>query len=140
MNIRLRFHSAFVLCPHFRFVLLLLCFLIVLSLPSGHARAQTVCAGTLPPRLVVGGRGQLTSTGPGQKIVPVRVRESPGTKSKVIAQLEEGLVFQVLSGPECKDGYAWWQISNQGILGWIAEGDATDYFVEPVQEAGTTAP
>src|SRR3954471_22135652 len=113
MNIRLRLHSPF--------FLLLLCFLTVLGLPSNHASAQKVCAGTLPQRLVVGGRGQLTYTGPGQKIVPVRVRESPGTKSKVITQLEEGLIFQVLSGPECKDGYAWWQISNQGILGWIAE-------------------
>src|SRR5215475_11297977 len=94
---------------------LLLCFVTGLSISPGHAIVAKVCAGSLPQRLVVGGQGQLTDNGHGSAPVPVRVRENPGTKSKIIGQLEQGLIFQVLSGPECKDGYAWWQISSAGM-------------------------
>jgi hypothetical protein len=38
----------------------------------------------------------------------------------------------VVGGPACADGYIWWNIrTREGTLGWSAEGDRREYFMEP---------
>src|SRR5262249_21938124 len=37
-----------------------------------------------------------------------------------------------------RDGYSWWQINSQGLVGWIAEGDSGGYFVEPFDPSKIT--
>jgi hypothetical protein len=51
-----------------------------------------------------------------------------------IARLPEGATFTIVGGPECADGFIWWQIDTV-LNGWTAEGQligsAYDYFLEP---------
>jgi hypothetical protein len=90
-------------------------------------------SGYLPPRLGVGGQGQVP---PGN--TPNRLRQSPSTSAEQIGVLNAGEVFTVVGGPVCADGFVWWQVTSQGQTGWTAEGALpNDYFVDPV---GTQPP
>jgi hypothetical protein len=85
----------------------------------------TSCPGALPPRLTVGGQGRVT---PG---VPNKVRANPSTAAAQVGQIPGEGVFSVLAGPQCADGYQWWQVNYQGLIGWTADGNGTEYWVEP---------
>lgn len=59
-----------------------------------------------------------------------RVRSEPGTSSEIIGLLGPGEVVLVTAGPECADGYAWWQVQSlAGLAGWSTEGDETGYWL-----------
>ncbi len=84
---------------------------------------------TLPPQLQPDQRGQVAFTGG----IPSRLRTDPGIDSEVIVQMPEGTAFDVLTTPECRDGYRWWQIQlDDGTTGYAAESNTTEYFLEPV--------
>jgi TolB protein len=51
----------------------------------------------------------------------------------------EGQVFDVLEGPVCADGYAWWKIDLEGLVGWAVEGQPREYWLEPYPSAGDAA-
>jgi ABC-type antimicrobial peptide transport system permease subunit len=38
----------------------------------------------------------------------------------------------VLEGPVCAENMAWWKVQYQGQTGWTAEGQGTDYWLEPL--------
>lgn len=78
------------------------------------------------PRLEIGGRGRVT---PG---LPNRIRTLPSTSGEQIGEIPAGSVFDVLAGPECAEGFLWWNIAFGGLVGWTAEGNADGYFAEPV--------
>jgi uncharacterized protein YgiM (DUF1202 family) len=40
--------------------------------------------------------------------------------------------FEVLDGPECANGFAWYEINFQGLRAWTAEADNEDYWLEPL--------
>jgi hypothetical protein len=85
---------------------------------------------TLPARLEVGARARVTFTDG----TPSRLRAEPGLDGAEIAQMAEGTEFSVIGGPWCADNYRWWQLElDDGAIGWSAEGDAEDYFLEPVE-------
>ena len=84
------------------------------------------CAITLPPRLMVGRWARVT---PG---LPNMLRGGPSTAYPVLARLPGGSVFLVLSGPQCANGMAWWQVSYQGAVGWTAEGRGYAYWTMPL--------
>ena len=85
------------------------------------------CPGTLPSRLIVGGRGQVLA----DDNRPLNIRSTPGLGGTRIGQLQVLDIFEVLAGPECRDRLAWYQIQGGGVIGWAAEGDDF-YFVEPI--------
>src|SRR5258708_4607154 len=119
--------------------LLLLVFLVntVMAKPS----QQNPCPGAPASFLSEQARGRVTFTPFGQTPVPVRVRSQPGQKGKVIAELVDGTPFTVISKSACADGMVWWQIkTDDGISGWVAEGDSGGYFVEPADHSIKTAP
>ena len=119
---------------HVLLFLLLVCLGITSALGRSPTSAQPQnCPGAPPSRLVVGSSGQVTITPPGQVAIPVRVRNAPGRSGKVIGQITDGTQFKVEEGPTCKDNYAWWRITADVIAGWIAEGDSSGYYVEPIQ-------
>lgn len=93
------------------------------------------CEGTLPSILSIGSTAQIANTDG----IPLRVRETPG--GSVLTEAAEGTAFTVIDGPECFNGYTWWQIefTNTGTVGWSAEGDAEDYWVEILVPAQPTA-
>ncbi len=87
--------------------------------PSGD------CSLAPPARLTVGRQGRIT---PG---VPNKVRSAPGTGAAQIGNIPGEGVFQVIGGPQCADGYRWWQVDYQGLVGWTASGTTAEYWVEP---------
>jgi LysM repeat protein len=82
----------------------------------------------LTPRLYVTGQGRVI---PG---LSNALRSQPGTgsNSTVIGQIPGGGVFSVLAGTECANGYYWWQVNYNGVVGWTAEGQGSTYWLEPV--------
>jgi uncharacterized protein YraI len=91
--------------------------------PGGGDNAS--CQGVLPPQLTVGGQGRVT---PG---APNKLRSAPTTAAAQIGSIPGEGVFAVLGGPTCGDGLLWWQVNYQGTIGWTANGDSAEYWVEP---------
>lgn len=84
------------------------------------------CEESLPTRLFVGATGVA--------LLEIRVRSEPTRElDVVIGRLYAGDWFEVWDGPECAGGWLWWAIDDgRGLIGWLAESDATRYFVEPL--------
>jgi WD40 repeat protein len=87
------------------------------------AAAAPVCGKAPPPRLVVGGRGQV--------LQQLSLREAASTSAKRLTLLRARAAFTVKSGPVCQGGTLWYEVEVSGRTGWIAEGDPQAYFVAP---------
>ncbi len=83
------------------------------------------CPGTQPIRLTVGGQGRVT---PG---APNKMRSGPSLSSPHIGSIPGGDIFNVTGGPHCADGYTWWKVNYNGQEGWTANGNTSEYWVEP---------
>ncbi|MEP6984249.1 MAG: hypothetical protein ABI970_01525 [Chloroflexota bacterium] len=106
----------------------LLCLLSFLAFSFANqtpVSAQTDCAGTLPSRLTVGGYGRVT---PGD---PNNVRDIPKTNGQLVGTIPPGASFQVSAGPQCSDGFNWWQIHTSDFDGWTVESSDSDYWLAP---------
>jgi len=79
-------------------------------------------------RLQIGGYGQVSTT------TPSRLRLASSTGAEQIGQVDPTDIFQVVDGPVCADGFNWWQVAVNGIMGWLAEGDSETFYVEPVTD------
>lgn len=88
----------------------------------------------LPPRLVVGTQARVETGG-----LPNLLRDQPGSSGRLLGQIPSGDVFTVLDGPRCSllDKIIWWQVNYNGTIGWTAEGDDGDYWLEPLNLVGT---
>ena len=108
--------------------------MLLFSLSFG-ASAQTddVCTGLLAPRLVVGQLGAVT---PGNAN---NMRSEPSKNGTKIGQIPAGGQFAVLAGPNCADGFVWWQVNYEGTVGWTVEGADGEYWLEPIDEIAPTA-
>ncbi|MFN8448703.1 MAG: SH3 domain-containing protein [Anaerolineae bacterium] len=65
--------------------------------------------------------------------VPRRLRAEPSTSGAVIAELLDGIEFEVINDQRvCADGYNWWQVRivATGLTGWLAEGVPGNYWFE----------
>ena len=117
---------------------LVLCLILVaLNAPyTSSAQTMPVCDGLLPSRLVPGDMGRVMAG------VGNRIRAFPGTNTSVVTVIPAEAEFQVVLGPACVNGYAWWFVNWNGYVGWTAEGDAEAYWLEPaaVSAAPETAP
>ena len=65
---------------------------------------------------------------------PLRIRTQPNKETgTIITSLAEGLRMKIMEGPECNDGWVWWRVETEnGINGWVAEGDQSIWFIEPI--------
>ena len=66
--------------------------------------------------------------------LPNLVRSGPSTSDETISRIYSGTIVQVQEGPICADGLVFWKVYNTSIpgnLGWTAEGDFTNYYLEP---------
>jgi uncharacterized protein YraI len=73
-----------------------------------------------------------------------RVRTDPTLNGTELGRIDPGERFFVLDGPVCADGFAWYLVDYFNLVGWTAESDATDYWLEaitvpPTVEAGNDA-
>ena len=65
---------------------------------------------------------------------PNRVRSGPSTADEIIVLLHPGSVMKLIEGPICADGLIFWKVENEAIpggVGWTAEGDGQEYWLEP---------
>ena len=90
----------------------------------GFCIAPRYECGTLPPRLVVGGRGHVAPDG-----VPNNLRIQPGESGQLIGEIPSLGEFTVLDGPRCASGTSFWLVNYNGSQGWTAEGQGQDYWL-----------
>ncbi|MCC7448192.1 MAG: PD40 domain-containing protein [Anaerolineae bacterium] len=117
----------------------------VVVAPTTNAAAPTTAAGNtacgpLPTRLVKGQQGRVTP-GPDNSLNNKPAPPSKDPTSQAIGTIPAGTVFTVLDGPVCGYNLTWWQlkVDANGVIGWTAEGDASGYWLEPLQPAQPTA-
>lgn len=89
------------------------------------------CQGVYASRLHVGDHAYVSYDPP----LPNRVRAQPNVDSPLIGSLAVGEKMEILQGPICAGGWVWWQIKSleQNLTGWTAEGDASSYWLVPLQ-------
>lgn len=63
-----------------------------------------------------------------------RLRSGPGLGYGVLGTIPPGNPLSIISGPSCSDGYTWWQVNYQGTVGWTAEGNGNEMWIERVGE------
>ncbi len=107
------------------------------SLPVGGSTGETtttdggaptpsgICPGSAGPTLIVGGMGRVT---PG---LPNKMRSQPATGAPEVGSIPGEALFSVVGGPTCADGYTWWQVNYQGVVGWTAGGSSSEAWIEP---------
>jgi hypothetical protein len=63
----------------------------------------------------------------------IRVRSEAGFQAKQVGQIPPGGYFDVIDGPQCVDGVAWFHVNaDNGVQGWMAEGSSEEYWVQPI--------
>lgn len=77
-------------------------------------------------RVAVNTQAQVTTGSPN------RVRADGTRQASEIGQIPPGALFSIIGGPKCADGILWWNINYDGLIGWTAEGEAGEYFIEPL--------
>ncbi|MEO8612975.1 MAG: SH3 domain-containing protein [Chloroflexota bacterium] len=114
-----------------------LLFALGLIIPGITSAGGVGCAGAPPSQLQVGEQAQ-RPPGPDSN-----VRAEPSTRADFLGQIPAGGIVDVLDGPTCADGYSWWKIDYQGLVGWTPEGIGSDYWLKPLNAplaATPTAP
>jgi hypothetical protein len=113
----------------------LLCLPLFTSPRAISAQAQT-CPDTLPSQLIIGEQAQVT---PGSSN---NLRAAPTTSAERIGQISAGTVVNVLEGPVCADGFAWWRVEtlDAALNGWTVEAVEGAYALVPPAEGFTAAP
>lgn len=80
-------------------------------------------------RLSTGSRAAVTY----EDGIPRRLRAAPSASAPVVAELLDGIAFEVTDDNSiCADGYNWWQVRilTTGLTGWLAEGRPGNYWFE----------
>ena len=62
---------------------------------------------------------------------PNPLRSGPSQADEAFALLEPGTPMKLLQGPVCADGFVFWKVTAGNSLGWTAEGDGSEYWLEP---------
>jgi hypothetical protein len=95
-------------------------------LPQGIG--ANICPGTQPSILMPGRVGRVST----KSAAPNRVRDEAAT-GNIVGQIPSGGYFDVNAGPKCINDMAWFQVrAENGVEGWMGEGTAEEYWVEPV--------
>jgi hypothetical protein len=87
------------------------------------------CADAPPSRLAVGMRAEMVD----DESNNLRYGPSLSDTDSAFDRIHRGERVQVLSGPECGDGFVWWLVldENSRLVGWTAEGDEDGAWLEP---------
>lgn len=91
----------------------------------------------LLPRLSIGAQARVVAGD-----LPNLLRDQPGSSGQLLGEIPPGQVFVVQDGPRCSflDKIIWWQVNFNGLIGWTAEGQDGDYWLEPLDLALTPTP
>lgn len=86
------------------------------------------CPELLPPRLEVDQQAMLRAN-----ILRLNIRDQPSINGLVVGQMSGGTPVTLLEGPTCGPAdIVWWRVEVAGVSGWVAEGQDSVYFLEPV--------
>lgn len=100
---------------------------VLLLNPAAVQTDYKICSNAPLPRLQIGEAGEVA---PG--IDRLRLRALPAVGTGEVGMLRAGHSFEVIAGPSCNGGYAWWRVILQnGTTGWVAEGDWEVYYLRP---------
>lgn len=115
---------------HLFSLLLLISSIGMINAQSNSENCPSDFTSYLMPRLVIGEEARVVFD------IMLNLRPSPTINEARIAQLSGGTHFTVLEGPQCAEGFIWWQIETGDLNGWIAELNLSEdeYFVEPSGE------
>jgi hypothetical protein len=97
-----------------------------------------VCAGSPAPSRLRSGINAVVEPGG----VRNRVRDNPGKLvGEIIGWMPPGVGFEVIGGPECDpdDHIRWWQVDYNGLIGWTAEGEGDEFYLNIPGEEGADA-
>lgn len=86
-----------------------------------------ICPGALPARLQPGMEARVIPGGNRN-----RVRTDPTLNGVELGRIDPGERFFIMDGPVCADGFTWYLVDYFNLVGWTAESDATDYWLEPI--------
>jgi hypothetical protein len=106
---------------------------VVPGVADGGPRDPSVCIGTPATRLTTGMLGQIT---PGQPNVIRALPTRDNTAGAIIGQIPASGVFEIVGGPQCAEGYLWWQVNYLGTIGWTPEGQGSAYWISPILNSG----
>jgi hypothetical protein len=81
----------------------------------------------LPTRLIAQMQARVVPGG-----APNNLRAEPRTDAALVGEIAPNAVFSIIAGPQCANGLAWWQVDYDGQIGWTAEGQDGDYWLEPL--------
>jgi len=101
--------------------------LIFVELDETELAPPASCEGAPPIQLVVGDTGRVIA-----ETIPNRIRSLPSTEGAIVGEIPGAGEFVVRGGPVCAEGYTWFQIEYNSIVGWTVEGTGENYFLEPV--------
>lgn len=97
----------------------------LLALGEIEGRGGVTCEGAPPSRLRVGDTA-IVVTEPDA----LRARPLPG-EGEPVELLYRDYVVPLVAGPECVNGYVWWQVQlRDESVAWVAEGDTTEYYLD----------
>ncbi len=98
--------------------------------PTSYPTMEISCPGAPPIRVEVGNLVRVTTTD-GDNL---RLRSSPEVANNILQRVPAGLELRIIGGPVCSDNFSYWEVKIPGTsqTGWIAEGDYSIYYVEPI--------
>jgi uncharacterized protein YraI len=102
------------------------CVLLVIGVVSPVPTMAQACSG-FDTQLRVGIEAQVA---PG---TPNSLRAQPSTSSERIGSIPAGGRFAIIGGPRCGNGFTFWQVNYNNIIGWTAEGTDDDYYLVPYE-------
>lgn len=63
----------------------------------------------------------------------INMRDNPGLNANLVLRVNQGEDVTIIGEPSCTDGYVWWPVRlASGSEGWMAEGSANRYYLEPI--------
>jgi hypothetical protein len=88
------------------------------------------CPGAPSIRVDVGDLVRVTTTDGS----PLFLRSSPRIDNNAIDSLTRGMQLRIVDGPVCSDNFSYWKVKIPGTssIGWVAEGNFSLYFIEPI--------
>ena len=92
---------------------------------------EFICEGAPETRMYVGVLGRVSPESTGR----LNVRQNPEVERlNLVEQLPIDTPFTVIDGPICSGDLIWYRIvfGGDAVRGWVAEGDADEYFIEPI--------
>jgi sugar lactone lactonase YvrE len=72
----------------------------------------------------------------GEPSMANRIRSEPKIGDNILTGFTPGMFVKLIDGPVCADGFVFWQVESRfipGGVGWTAEGDGINYFLEPLK-------